>query len=50
MRLRFPWAADAVEWSLENSIYAETDTAPSAPAYRGWMAQVIYNFMGFLVK
>lgn len=45
-----PWAADAVAWATVEGIYATTDKEPSEPAYRGWMAQVIYNFVGFLIK
>lgn len=45
-----PWAADAVAWAYGNSIYAATDGDPSDPAFRGWMAQVIYNFVGYLIQ
>ncbi|MBE6725778.1 MAG: hypothetical protein E7576_11415 [Ruminococcaceae bacterium] len=44
-----PWAADAVAWAYSNAIYpTETAAAPTAPAARGWMAQAICNFVGFL--
>ncbi len=44
------WAADAVAWAYGNSIYAATDGDPSDPACRGWMAQVSYNFVGYLIQ
>ena len=46
-----PWAFDAVAWSYANSVYpTETDAAPTAPAERGWMAQAVYNFVGYLIR
>ena len=46
-----PWAADAVAWAFNNAVYpTETDAAPTMPAERGWMAQAIYNFVGYLIR
>ena len=44
------WAAGAVAWSMENGVYAEADGLPCDPACRGWMAQTIYGFVGFLIR
>ena len=45
-----PWAAEAVSWAFGNAVYARTDANPNEAACRGWMAQVICNFVGYLIK
>ena len=37
-------------WAFGNAVYARTDANPNEAACRGWIAQVICNFVGYLIK